>query len=81
MINGGELRKIAKRYHEVTDDEMVSAILQQCLRSAKRGEFETNVVVSELGPKTLDLLKTELNDKNLKFTLNLIAPSILIIHW
>lgn len=81
MINGEELRKIAKRYHEVTDVEMVSAILQQCLKSAQRGEFETNINISNLGRKTLDYLKNELNAKNLKFTSNLTAPNILIIHW
>lgn len=81
MINGKELRTIAKRYHEVTDVEVVSNMLQQCLRSAKRGDFETNVNVSELGPKTLDLLKTELNDKSLKFTSNLTEPNVLFIHW
>lgn len=80
-INRDELRIIAKRYHEVTDDEMISAILQQCLKLAKRGEFETSVNISEVGRKTLDALKEELTEKGFKFNTNLANPSILHIAW
>lgn len=78
---GQQLRNIAKRYHEFTDGELIDNVISKCFKFAKRGEFETSINISEVGPKTLDKLKEELQARDMKFKVCPMKQSILYIMW